>query len=668
MAVQPLPAGSSSQSSPFSPAPALPPAPVVEATIRTRGSKEDRKKNLKILGDRGASLDEMRSFLREFVVTDPYEQSVIDLWRDDPISYAADMAWNVPKNVWSAVKSIPGVIKLAQDVKAEGRGAFIRKLGDIVGKDVRDLPLPGGRTLGELTKGSPEIVPGLSFGTENLNAVRRMPRAMIEDYKGWLTPEGRSTRIRDRPIDVIGDVAALGGAALKAPAAVRMVNKLSKLPVVAATVAGGATLGATGGDFALAGSAAAGAALATRGRTALDSVIDTSRRAKIGESDAAQMRRGIEDNNIINRQIREAAEAAKNVHVHEINIGKIDMAGNAGALGAARQKAIYHIDSATNLSDAEKVMIRSAMEESVEARRAILESEEAARKLKRDEAASNRTLRERMRDAAESAGILNQQESRLARDASDNARAIARQEAKAAKELKEQARLAEKESKRLERIEDKRLAKVKADSLDMNRAARQRDASAREYANLMDQRNARLAAAKRERERFPDGREATGDATQTVTSSTTQDGVKTTTSQKFRQPEVEGGNSWQERFDGPPANIGGSPSAPTSPAAPSAATTAPATSPSRQAFDEWMKTKVSPLESNEMAPLTRRLRELERRVPPVMLLEELKEMDWLRARIESVAKRIGITYPAAGSPRNAVRNPHTGEVMLDPAP
>ena len=649
MAVQPLPEGSGSQSSPFSPAPALPPPPVVDTPIRTRGSDKDRRKSLKILADRGASLAEMESFLREFVFTDPYKQSVLDLWREDPRKYAAETAWNVPKNVWSAVKSIPGVIKFAQGVKAEAQGAFIRKLGDIVGKDVRNIPIPGGRTLGELMKGSPGGVLGLSFGTENLDTLKGMPKAIVEDYKEYLTPEGRSTRIHDRPLDVLGDVTLVGGTALKTPTIARAVNKVSKMPLVAGSVVGAGTLIATQ-ELTKSWQAAISAYGLSKGRKLFDAhMTDLAGRATKRADDltAAQLQKtwddAVEHSKLLDKQQARRVRAASDVHVHEKNIGKIGTAGSPGALEAARLEAIYHVKNATNLSDAERAMVQSAVEESVEARRAILKSEGE--------------LRERMRSGQESAGILNERDARLAREA------------------KEQARLAEKESKRLERIEDQRLAKVKADSLDMNRAARQRHASAREYANLMDQRNARLAkekdalaAATRERERFPDGREATGDATQTVTSSTTKDGVKTTTSQKFGQPEVEGGNSWQERFDGPPASTGGSPAAPTAPATPSAATTAPTTGPSRQAFDEWMKTKVSPLESNEMAPLTRRLRELERRVPPVMLLEEIQEMDWLRARIDSVAKRIGITYPAAGSPRNAVRNPNTGEIMLDPAP
>ena len=77
--------------------------------LEAAGSEEDRKKNLKILGDRGASLDEMRSFLREFVITDPSDPSSLSAvnkrldtkrqaLRDDRVGNAQVtlMVWAIP--------------------------------------------------------------------------------------------------------------------------------------------------------------------------------------------------------------------------------------------------------------------------------------------------------------------------------------------------------------------------------------------------------------------------------------------------------------------------------------------------------------------------------------------------------------------------------------------
>ena len=69
------------------------------------------------------------------------------------------------------------------------------------------------------------------------------------------------------------------------------------------------------------------------------------------------------------------------------------------------------------------------------------------------------------------------------------------------------------------------------------------------------------------------------------------------------------------------------------------------------------------LESNELATLTKRYRELSRKL--ILTPDETRELATIKPRIEGSAREVGMTYPAAGSPRNAARNRRTGEVMLD---
>lgn len=69
------------------------------------------------------------------------------------------------------------------------------------------------------------------------------------------------------------------------------------------------------------------------------------------------------------------------------------------------------------------------------------------------------------------------------------------------------------------------------------------------------------------------------------------------------------------------------------------------------------------LESNELAALTKRYRELSRKL--ILTPDETREIATLKPRIEGSAREVGMTYPAAGSPRNAVRDGRTGEVMLN---
>lgn len=397
--------------------------------LRTRGSAEDRTESLRTLEAGGSSLDEMRSFRRAFVITDPYEQSRIDQWRERPGEYVAETLYNLPKNVWSTVKSIPELYKLGKGVQSEVAGAAVSKLGDLVGKDIENVPIPrmfaDDLSLREMAERNPSL--GLSFGRENLDALSQLPGALKEHYGQYLRPEGRATIIHDDPLGVFGDVSAGFGTVLKAPTIARGLNALSKRPVLAGSAVGLGTFTVTQ-DFTNSWRAAISAYGMAKARKFFDAKMAEMELGKVTRADnltKAQLQQTWDDaerwaKNLNARDAylaREAADTAKDVRIHQVNLDKIDNASSVAAMEGAVKKAQFHLKYAKNINPSERATILAAIEESVTNRRLVLSSEQAIK----DSAVA---ARQQMAEGRESAGIMNQQQARLAKEAADEAAMI----------------------------------------------------------------------------------------------------------------------------------------------------------------------------------------------------------------------------------------------------
>ena len=395
--------GQSLNDAPTLPAPNPPtPSPGVMGQLRNRGSEEEMVRGLKHLEASGSTEAEMRSYAFKFVITDPGKQANLDQWRDDPWGYARDTLSNIPSNIVEINKGIPAIAKLVIDAPTEVAARGIGTIADLLGKKAPVSPYSRG---------------------ESLEALAGMPRAIWDDLvSSYSTPEGFATHVKENPLGVVGDVSAGFGTVLKTPTIARGLNALSKRPVVAGSVAGLGTFTVTQ-DFTNSWKAAISAYGMAKARKFFDAKMDEMELGKVTRADKltkAQLKQtwddAVEQSNIMTQQqarlASEAAEATRDIRIHQDNIDKIDNASSVPAMESAELKARFHARNASGMGEGERATILSAVEESATNRRVVLAREEAAR----ERAAASR---QQMAEGRESAGIMDQGQDRVARESAD---------------------------------------------------------------------------------------------------------------------------------------------------------------------------------------------------------------------------------------------------------
>ena len=635
--------------------------------IRNRGPREERLIGLRHLEASGSTEDEMRRYASEFVITDPDKQANLDQWRDDPWGYTRDTLSNIPSNIVEINKGTPAIAKLVTDAPQEVAGMAMGKIADLVGKEAP------------------------TYSTSSLETLRDMPEAIWDDLvSSYSTPEGFATHVKDNPAGLMADIVGAGVTGRGVVPAVRAANKLSQNPSVAAAVVGGATLGTTfdlmeafrnaavawtgartrrSWDLFDAKQKAENAAIRNKpAREAAEAQLKARRAeakeiikakvaqdeadaatAKAAEAAATAARKRIDDDAKVTARIMdqqqsrlasEAAEATRDIRIHQTNIDRIDKASSVSAMESAELKARFHARYATGMGESERATILSAVEESVTNRRAVLAREETARK-------SAAASRQQMADARVTANVTERQNTRVARERADEAARIR----ESARERDAESRQQMAEGRESARIMDQGQDRVARES---DAASRQQMEDAGVTSDLTNRRNDRVARERadeaariRESVLFPDGREALS-PTAIETSSRLNEGMRRSVSQRFQQPSVEP----------PMIPSHGSSSIPAIVEPPMTASHVSSSNPARAALDEMIETRVTPLESNagsvpitrvtgaEGAMIAKTITDIKSGARRILTTEEMKYPEIREAWELAQARRHGMTHAA----------------------